>query len=167
MSSVSHPSARRVRRHTLESADSLTLEVIHMLQARLGDCIDQYAIPPPVFTAMAGQFVAVDMDAGTLTARFPVRESYLNPYRTMQGGMIAAALDNTLGPLSMLVAPPNVTRRLEITYSRPVTVDMGSILVDGRLVERESRWLYFRAEVRSGDGLRLARSKATHWILDE
>jgi acyl-CoA thioesterase FadM len=67
----------------------------------------------------------------------------------------------------MLVAPPNVTRRLEITYSRPVTVDMGSILVDARLVERQNRWLSFRADVRSGDGRRLARSKATHWIVDE
>jgi len=138
-----------------------------MLHARLGDRIDQYAIPPPVFTAMAGRFVAVDLDVGTLIARFPVRESYLNPYGTMQGGMVAAALDNTLGPLSMLVAPPNVTRRLEITYSRPVTVDVGSILVDARLVERQRRWLYFRAEVRCGHGLRLARSKATHWIVGE
>jgi acyl-coenzyme A thioesterase PaaI-like protein len=137
-----------------------------MLEARLGDRIVEYAIPPPVFTAMAGQFVAVDLGAGTLIARFPVRESYLNPYGNMQGGMIAAALDNTLGPLSMLVAPPNVTRRLEITYSRPVTVDMGSILVDARLVERENRWLHFRADVRSGDGLRLARSKAAHWVVD-
>ncbi|MGD2146996.1 MAG: PaaI family thioesterase [Anaerolineae bacterium] len=143
------------------------MEVIETLKARLDDQLDRYALPPPVFTAMAGQFVAVDIDAGTLMARFPVRESYLNPYGTMQGGMIAAALDNTLGPLSMLVAPPNVTRRLEITYSRPVTMDMGSILVDARLVERRSRWLYFRADVRSRDGRRLARSKATHWIVDE
>ena len=151
----------------MEIADDLTPEVIDSLKVRLGDRIDQYAIPPPVFTAMAGQFVAVHLDAGTLTARFPVRESYLNPYGTMQGGMIAAALDNTLGPLSMLVAPPNVTRRLEITYSRPVTLDMGSVLVDARLVERQGRWLSFRADVRSEEGLRLARSRARHWIVDE
>jgi len=34
----------------------------------------------------------------------------------MQGGMIAAAVDNTIGPLSFLVAAPNVTRRLEMKY---------------------------------------------------
>ena len=151
----------------MENEDSLTSEVIAILKSKLGDRIDQYAIPPPVFRAMAGQFVAVDLEAGTLIARFPVRESYLNPYGSMQGGMIAAALDNTLGPLSMLVAPPNVTRRLEITYSRPAKLDMGRILVDARMVERQGRWLFFRADVRSGDGLRLARSKATHWIVDE
>jgi acyl-coenzyme A thioesterase PaaI-like protein len=116
---------------------------------------------------MEGEFLEFDLDAGVLTAQFPVRESYLNPYGTMQGGMVAAAVDNTLGPLSMLVAPPNVTRRLEMTYSRPVKLDMEAILVEARLIERQDRWLFFRAEVRSRQGLRLVRSKATHWIIDE
>jgi len=116
---------------------------------------------------MEGEFVELDMHAGVLKARFPMREAYLNPYGTMQGGMIAAAVDNTLGPLSMLVAPPNVTRRLEMTYSRPVTSDMPHIIVRGELLERDDRWLHFRADVRGPEGLRLARSKATHWIIDD
>ena len=81
--------------------------------------------------------------------------------------MVAAAIDNTLGPLSVLVAPPNVTRRLEVTYNRPVTLDMGCIVVDAKFLERQDRWLFFRATVRSREGLRLARAKAVHWILDE
>ena len=64
------------------------------------------------------------------------------------------------------MAPPNVTRRLEITYSRPVTVEMGSVVVTARLVERQGRRLFFRATVRSEDGLRLARAKAMHWVVD-
>jgi len=36
--------------------------------------------------------------------------------------MVAAAADNTLGPLSVLVAPPNLTRRMEITYARPAGI---------------------------------------------
>jgi acyl-coenzyme A thioesterase PaaI-like protein len=150
----------------LGSADTLFSAIIDRMASQLGDRADQYALPPPVFTAMEGKFLKLDLDVGALTAQFPVRESYLNPYGTMQGGMVAAAIDNTLGPLSMLVAPPNVTRRLEMTYSRPVTVDMGCILVEARLIERQDRWLFFRAEVRSRDGLRLVRSKATHWIID-
>jgi acyl-coenzyme A thioesterase PaaI-like protein len=116
---------------------------------------------------MEGEFLDFDLDAGSLTARFPVRKSYLNPFGTMQGGMVAAAVDNTLGPLSMLVAPPSVTRQLEMTYSRPVPLDIDHIVVSARLLEREDRWLVFKADVRSPGGLRLARSKAVHWILDE
>jgi len=136
------------------------------LRARLGDKIDEYPIPPPVFTAMRGEFVTYDLDAGTLTTRFPILESYLNPYGTMQGGMIAAAVDNTLGPLSMLVAPPNVTRRLEVTYSRPVTLDTQYILVTARLLERDDRRLLFRANVTDRDGRRLARARAVHWVVE-
>lgn len=116
---------------------------------------------------MQGQFLEIDLDNGTLTVQFPVLESYLNPYGTMQGGMIAAAVDNTLGPLSVLVAPPNVTRRLEMAYSRPVTPDLGQIVITSKLLERKDRWLFFRADVYDNGGRRLARAKAVHWIIDE
>ena len=113
---------------------------------------------------MGGEFIAFSQSEGWLRTRFPVRQEFLNPYRTMQGGMIAAAVDNTLGPLSMLVAPPNVTRRLEMKYSRPVRGDMGHILVFARFIGRETQELRFTSEVRSEEGVLLARAKATHWI---
>ena len=150
----------------MEREQELSAALMQVLRDRLGDRIDEYAFPPPVFHEMGGEFLEVDPDVGTLSAQFPVRPGYLNPYGTMQGGMVAAAVDNALGPLSVLVAPPNVTRRLEITYSRPVTLEMGNIVVTARLVERQGRRLFFRATVRSQDGLRLARAKAMHWIVD-
>jgi acyl-coenzyme A thioesterase PaaI-like protein len=151
----------------LEQVDSLSSAIMDILRGKLGDRVDQYAFPPPIFVAMEGKFLELNPDAGLLTAQFPVLESYLNPYGTMQGGMVAAAVDNTLGPLSVLVAPPNVTRRLEMKYSRPATLDMGHIVVKARLLERRDHWLFFEADVRSPSGLRLARSKAVHWIMDE
>jgi acyl-coenzyme A thioesterase PaaI-like protein len=128
--------------------------------------MEEFLIPPPVFVNMRGVFLAFDSQSGVLEARFPVLEEYLNPYGAMQGGMVAAAVDNTLGPLSMLVAPPNVTRRLQMKYSRQVTPDLGYITVTARLLEREGRWLAFRAEVRDQEGALLARAQARHWIVD-
>jgi acyl-coenzyme A thioesterase PaaI-like protein len=143
-------------------ADSLAT----LLKNRLGERMGEYRIPPPVFTHMQGEFVAFDEETATLTVRFPLLEAYLNPYDAVQGGVIAAAVDNTLGPLSMLVAPPNVTRRLEMTYSRSVTLDMLSVVVVARLVERRGRQLQFAADVLSPQGVRLARARATHWIVE-
>jgi acyl-coenzyme A thioesterase PaaI-like protein len=145
----------------------LSAVVLDILERRFGDRLDEYAFPPPVFVAMQGEFLEVDLDGGLLTARFPVLEEYLNPYGSMQGGMVAAAVDNTLGPLSVLVAPPNVTRRLELTYSRPATPDVQYVVVTAQLREREDRWLFFKADARTPSGLRLARAKAAHWILYE
>lgn len=146
---------------------SLEYEIIEIMKRRLGDRTAQYLFPPPVFTTLQGQFAALDLERGILETRFPVLERYLNPYHTLQGGMIAAAVDNTLGPLSVLVAPPNVTRRLEMTYSAPVPLETGSILVKAVYDGREGRRLFFSAEVRGPDGLRMARAKALHYIIDE
>jgi acyl-coenzyme A thioesterase PaaI-like protein len=151
----------------MEQADDLLAAMMDILKNRLGDRMAEYAFPPPVFAAMEGEIVALDLDAGLLSVRFPVLERYLNPYGTMQGGMVAAAVDNTLGPLSVLVAPPNVTRRLEMTYSRPATLDTGPIVVHARLLDRQERLLFFKANARDRQGLRLARAKAVHWILDD
>lgn len=151
----------------VHESDQLSAQVAEILKHKFGERVAQYAFPPPVFAAMQGQFLEIDLDNGTLTVQFPVLESYLNPYGTMQGGMIAAAVDNTLGPLSVLVAPPNVTRRLEMAYSRPVTPDLGQIVITSKLLERKDRWLFFRADVYDNGGRRLARAKAVHWIIDE
>ena len=145
----------------------VTASIIDIIRRRLGERVDRYRVPPPAFEAMQGEFLAYDAEAGTLTARSPILDHYLNPYGGMQGGMVAAAIDNAFGPLSNLVAPPNVTRRLEIKYSRPVTPDLGYVLVKARFLEQDGRWLHFKADVRDEGGTLLARARATHWIVDE
>jgi acyl-coenzyme A thioesterase PaaI-like protein len=139
------------------------MEIIHQ---RLGDQVHDFLIPPPVFNEMEGEFLDYDVESGILKTRFPVLERFLNPYGSMQGGMVAAAVDNTFGPLSMLVAPPNVTRRLEMKYSHPITRNLHFITVEARFVDRQDRWLTLAAEVRDQSGRLLARAKARHWILD-
>ena len=149
----------------MTKTDEIFEQMLKILKKTMGDKFEEYTFPPPVFVTMKGKFVALDMEAGTMSARFPVFERDLNPYGTLQGGMIAAAVDNTIGPLSVLIAPPNVTRTLEMTYSRPVLPEMGAITVEARLIKREERSLHLAADVRGPDGTRLARAKATHIIL--
>jgi len=139
--------------------------VLQVFEAHLGDTIHSFDVPPPSFVTMQGQFLNINPARGTLTASFPALPAFRNPYGAMQGGMIAAAVDNTIGPLSMLYNPPNVTRRMEIKYSRPVDEHVAVILVHAQFVERRASWLTFRADVRSEDGVLLARARARHWIL--
>ncbi len=122
---------------------------------------------PPVFKEMKGQILAYDLEAGRLTCQFPVEERYQNPYGTMQGGMIAAAIDNTFGPLSALIAPPNVTRHMEVRYKRPITAEHQYIVVSATLEMREDPYLYLRAQVRTDLGELAATAKARHFILPQ
>lgn len=149
-----------------DPANSLMTELMHILHQKFGASTKDFLLPPPVFTLMQGELLEIDLDNATLTTRFPILKSYRNPYGTMQGGMIAAAVDNTLGPLSVIVAPPNVTRTLEMKYSRPVRPEMGYIVVHGRLVERLDPKMVFEARVNGPQGEKLATARATHWIVE-
>jgi acyl-coenzyme A thioesterase PaaI-like protein len=144
----------------------IEMDIYKLLNKKLGDRAQNYSAPPPIFLLMQGEFIEFDEEVQSLTTRFPILEQYLNPYGAMQGGMIAAAVDNTLGPLSVLVARPNLTRKLEMTYSKPVLPEMKFISVKARFLSQEGRKLFFRADVRNPEGERLARAHSVHWVLE-
>ena len=147
--------------------EALLEKMMEVLLVRYGERVDDFLFPPPIFKLMQAELLEIDLEASILQARFPVMESYQNPYQIMQGGMLATAVDNTIGPLSVLVAQPNVTRTLEMKYSKSVTLDMGEIIITAKLVDQDKRHLYFNADVRSPDGVKLATAKAVHWILEK
>jgi acyl-coenzyme A thioesterase PaaI-like protein len=62
-------------------------------------------LPPPCLVDMQAEPVEY-VDGERLVMRFPVLERYRNPFGFMQGGFVLAALDNTMGPFSFLIAPP-------------------------------------------------------------
>lgn len=47
----------------------------------------------------------------------------------MQEGMIMATIDNTVGPLSMLIISPNFTDDLGMKYRKVINSDLGHITV--------------------------------------
>jgi uncharacterized protein (TIGR00369 family) len=121
-------------------------------------------IPPPCLTDMQGEPVGY-VEGQSLAMRFPVVQRYQNPIGHMQGGFIVAALDNTLGPFSYLIAPPSVTTSLNTQYLRPVTQEMSHIICHARLVERTRTQLFLAGEVRDDAGRVLVMCQAVCQIL--
>ena len=112
-------------------------------------------LPPPCLTDMQAE--PIDFEDGVLLRmRFPVLARYQNPLGYMQGGFIAAALDNTLGPFSYLIAPPSVTSRLAIDYLRPVQPNETAIVCTARLVERTAKTLFLSGQVTGSNGKTVA-----------
>ncbi len=122
-------------------------------------------LPPPIFADMQAEVINLDMAAKTLTVRFPVQERYQNPMGYMQGGMIAAAVDNVIGPLSFMVAAPNVTKSMEVQYLRPVTDSIKQITVVAAFEGQQGRELTFVADVLRDDGAKLAQARSTNILL--
>ena len=128
-------------------------------------------LPPPVFADMLTEmrdYVPGDPQThvgARMVGRFPLQERYQNPMGHMQGGMIAAAVDNVIGPLSYLVAPPSATANLAITYLAPVTPGFAFVEVEARLTHRAGRQLVFEATVTGPDGQTLAVAHATQTVV--
>ena len=128
-------------------------------------------IPPPVFEDM--QVEVVDYRPGDpethvgdrLTVLMPVLERYGNPMRHVQGGIVAAMIDNAIGPLSYLVAPPSATTQMTVSYLAPLLPGLEAVVVTATLAHRAGRTLLLDAEVRSPDGDLLAAARATHTIV--
>lgn len=122
-------------------------------------------IPPPAFLEMGGEFVSLDPKTETAEVRFPVQERYENPLGYMQGGFLAAAVDNTIGPLSFLVAPPSVTKTMTMTYHKPVSAEMSHIIVRAQKESLDGRKLWLTAQVFDANETLLADCRALQIVL--
>ena len=122
-------------------------------------------LPPPCFVTLKGEFLDYDEENKIMKTRFPILDEFLNPFSTLQGGIVAAVIDNTIGPLSMLVASPSVTREMRVKYSRPVTMDIEYLYVEARLLEKEGKRLKLTAMVRDSTKKLYARADSVHIIV--
>lgn len=140
----------------IDSTDQIT----PLLRARNTGVNLQF--PPACFITMGGEFLQFDVDAKRLRVRFPVKPEFANPMGYMQGGLIVGAIDNTIGPLTFLVAPPSVTTQLNTTYIRPITPDLTFFEVEAVVTEQTRKQIFVDAVVRSGEKqLALARASCS------
>lgn len=85
-----------------------------------------------------------------LTATFEVGPMHQGAPGLAHGGLLTAAIDETLGALNWLLMAPAVTARLETNFVRPVPV--GSVLMlEARIVALDGRKVYTAAIGRLGD----------------
>lgn len=123
-------------------------------------------IPPPCFEEMNAELQRYDPETQTLRVRIPVAHRYENPIGTMQGGFLSAALDNVLGPLSYLVAPPSATTQMNVTFLRPVPERYDHVIVEARAEERVGKQLHLSGTLLTPEGKTAATCTATNRILD-
>ena len=141
-------------------------ELIPILEDTLKGLTDEIIIPSPVFDSMKGEFISYDFEKKILVNRFPILSEQLNPYGNMQGGVISAAIDETIGGLSILVAPANFTRTMEIKYGKIITPNLENIYVIAKFISKKKRLLFFEAIVEDKDGNKFATAKSKNWIID-
>ena len=101
----------------------------------------------------------------TIVVKIPVLKDWVNPYNTMQGGLMEAAIDNAVGPLSLLSAPVNITRNIETKFIKSVTLETQYIYVHAKLSEQRKKRLTFEVIVQDKDGKIFVKSKVINFII--
>jgi len=141
------------------------IDIMDLCYEVLGDKVKKFDLPSPSFEIMQCVVTAFDEQAKSIVVKIPVLKSWLNPYGTMQGGMISAAIDNAVGPLSLLTSPENVTRYMESKLINPITMDLEYIYVHATLVEQKKKRLIFEVTVKDKFGEVYTKATVTNWIV--
>ena len=116
-------------------------------------------LPPRVYSDMEGEFIDL-VEGISLTARFPNKDRYMNPMGFMQGGIITAAIDNTVSPLSFMLGSPNVTQTISTTFKRPIKKTDRFVIVKASMIEKTETHIVMQAEVKSDSGKLMANGVA-------
>jgi len=126
------------------------------------DVMEGRAAPPPAAVLLGFELVSIDPHAGTIEVAFNATEQFLNPAGTIQGGLLAAMLDDTLGPALVATlsrgewAP---TTDLHVQFLSPARP--GRIVGRGRVVRRGGQVAFMTGELRDENGNVLATAIAT------
>ena len=141
------------------------LDITKLLNDTLGEKVSDFILPPPSYELMQCEALEFDPEQKSIVVKVAILKKFLNPYGTMQGGFIIGAIDNAAGPLSMLIAPPNVTRDIESKLLKPITIDLEYIYVTVTLFEQKKRRLIFDAVVKDKEQILYAKARLTNWIV--
>ena len=115
------------------SVAACSMWLMDMAQRRglFWDVLEGRVPPPPAAVLLGWELIGVDPEQGTIEVAFEAGDQFANPVGVIQGGFLAAMLDDTLGPALVATLPENQfapTLDLHVQFLRPAR--------PGRLVGR-------------------------------
>jgi uncharacterized protein (TIGR00369 family) len=121
---------------------------------------------PPAAATLGWELVEADTDAGTIEVAFRAGPDLINPVGNVQGGFLAAMLDDTLGPALVATLDEGqfaVTLELKVSFLRPAGV--GLLVGRGRVVHRGGSIAFLEGSLSDSDGTIVATATATARIV--
>jgi uncharacterized protein (TIGR00369 family) len=123
--------------------------------------VDGRAPPPPSARLLSWRFVRLD-EAGVLHCAFVAKEAFLNPAGYVQGGLLAAMLDEAMGPVVAATTREAVlAQTLEMKTSYLRGARPGTILGEGRVLHRGREVVFLEGRLLDPDGNIIAAATAT------
>jgi uncharacterized protein (TIGR00369 family) len=117
--------------------------------------------PPRVAETLGIVFTSIDPEAGSIEVEFQAKAEFTNPMGNVQGGFLAAMLDDTMGPaLAATLREGEFAPTLNLNVSFERAAKVGKILGKGRVLKRGKDVCFLSAELYQDDQ-RVASATAT------
>jgi len=119
---------------------------------------------PPAASLLGWE--ALRIEPGLVRARFAARDSFCNPMGTVQGGFLAAMLDDSMGPALFTLLDEGAaapTLELKVSFLRPARP--GALIGEGRVVHRSRGVAFLEGTLATEDGELVATATATARIV--
>jgi uncharacterized protein (TIGR00369 family) len=121
---------------------------------------------PPAAVTLGWRLEEVDPGAGTVRIGFEARPEFTNPVGAVQGGFLAAMLDDTMGPALVATLGPDEfapTLEIKVSFLRPARP--GRLVGTGRVLHRGGTIAFLAGELSDESGRVLATATATARIV--
>lgn len=122
---------------------------------------------PPAARLLGWKLLALDAKAGTIEVQFDAKKDFTNPAGYIQGGFIAAMLDDTLGPAAFAMTGGRhivSTVDLHVHYLRPLAP--GLAIAKARVVKLGATIAFLEGELFNSQGKLSARATASAVLAD-
>ncbi len=122
---------------------------------------------PPAARLLGWKLITVDPQAGTINVEFDAKHEFTNPAGFIQGGFLAAMLDDTLGPAAFAVTGGKrmtTTIDLHLHYVRPVRP--GRVTTRAKVINLGATIAFLAGELFGPDGRLSAMATASAIMTD-
>lgn len=123
--------------------------------------------PAPAAARTLGfKLLEIDERRGWIRVQFDGKPEFANPMGVIQGGFLAAMLDDTLGPALVCTLGKDQfapTIELKVNFIRPAQI--GTLIGEGRVVDRGGTIAFLSGELKSEAGDLIATATATARIV--
>ena len=106
--------------------------------------------------------IAIDREKQQIRIGFTARPEFLNPAGYVQGGLVAAMLDDVMGPAALVMSGGRLfTSTLDMTVSFLAPARLGPLIGEGTVIQLGKTIGYLQGELRDEAGTLLARATST------
>lgn len=121
--------------------------------------------PPAAATTLGWKLREVDPDAGTIEVSFDATPAFTNPAGHVQGGFLAAMLDDTMGPaLAATLGPGQFAPTLDLHVQFLRVARPGTLIGRAAVVRRGKQVCHLKGELFDEAGRLVATAIATAMV---